>query len=157
VGYSTNGAPLDHHAFLWERGTMTDLGSLGGGNSDAEAINASGQIVGLSLTVSGQLHGFVWERGVMTDLGTLGSDFSEAKGINSAGQVVGFSSPTSEQVHAFLWQHGTMTDLGTLLGAGASFGINSSALGINAAGQVAGVSTAAGGGSTEHAVLWTLK
>src|SRR5262252_9779957 len=40
---------LDLHATRWDRWTLTDLGTLpGGNNSDANAINSLGQIAGLS-------------------------------------------------------------------------------------------------------------
>ena len=41
------------HAFLWQAGRMRDLGTLGGGFSDARGINDRGQIVGISETASG--------------------------------------------------------------------------------------------------------
>lgn len=37
------------HGFLWSRGKLTDLGTLGGRSSDAVAINDRGQIIGWSL------------------------------------------------------------------------------------------------------------
>ncbi|MGA2053009.1 MAG: DUF3466 family protein, partial [Opitutales bacterium] len=56
-------------AFLYENGTDTDLGSLGGGGSQAYGINNSGQIVGQSNTADSQTHAFLYENGNMTDLG----------------------------------------------------------------------------------------
>ena len=57
-----------------------DLGTLGGLGSRALAINGSGQIVGTSVTASGQTHAFLWQEGAMIDLGTLGGKYSEAAG-----------------------------------------------------------------------------
>jgi uncharacterized membrane protein len=36
------------HAFLWSNGTMTDLGTLGGNNSQGTALNDSGEVIGTS-------------------------------------------------------------------------------------------------------------
>jgi probable HAF family extracellular repeat protein len=123
----------------------TDLGSLGGNYSEAYAINPRGQIVGYSLTPSGETHAFLWQDGVMRDLGTPGGRFSYAMGINAAGQVVGYGDSASATTHALLWEDGKMEDLGTLGGA-------SEARAINAAGQIVGSSSVFGTGS--HAFLW---
>ena len=148
----------DPDGFLCDnrRGVSIALGSLSGpsGATGPNAINASGQVVGWSLTTDEQSHAFVWNKGVMTDLGTLpGDDYSNAKGISDAGQVVGESTklegdlpPTSR---AFLWKKGVMVDLGTL--PGMTWGVANA---INARGQVVGASGTGWPGSDAHAFLW---
>jgi probable HAF family extracellular repeat protein len=128
---------------------MLDLGTLGGSNSSASAINAGGQIVGGAQTASGDLHAFLWTpddrddlTGRMVDLGTLaGGVSSYATGINDFGQVVGFSDIGDFNYRAFLWtpdvphgSAGSMIDLGVLNPASAW----ALAQGINRDGQVVG-------------------
>lgn len=96
-----------------------DLGTLGGDESIAAAINAAQVVVGGGETADGKWHAFLYQDGVMTDLGTLGGDSSEAHDINVHGMVVGTSEmpdpcdPCRVLERAFLWQDGAMTDLGT--------------------------------------------
>ena len=73
------------HAFLWENGTLTDLGTLGG-DSLAVAVNEGGQVIGRSMTGSGE-HAFLWEDGQMTSLGVLEPEdrYSRALAVNDAG------------------------------------------------------------------------
>src|SRR6516165_3440412 len=58
------------HAFVWSNGTMTDLGTLGGLDSQGVAINGSGEVVGYSAgrnTVTGAE--FLWNGRNMKPLG----------------------------------------------------------------------------------------
>jgi len=114
--------------------SVIDLGTLpGGGESWAQGMNDSGQVVGGALTASGYYHAFLYSNGTMIDLGTLpGGLVSVARGINNSGQVVGESETGSGSTHAFLYSNGTMTDLGTLGGT------NSSAYAVNDSGEVVG-------------------
>src|SRR5580658_7644540 len=81
---------------------VTDL-TVGGGSSQANAVNASGQVVGWYTLTGGAQHAFSWQAGIMVDLGTLGgglADYSQAYALNDSGQVVGYSS-VGAVVHAF--------------------------------------------------------
>jgi probable HAF family extracellular repeat protein len=138
VGYS-GVAGGRFHAFVWKNGVMRDLGTLAGGESQANAINDDGVIVGWSRVASGAMRAVRWQNGVKRNLGTLGGRNSEARGINIFGVVVGWSETASGAKHAFVWKNGVMTDIGTLGGA------LSAAHGINRAGAVVGQSTTASG------------
>lgn len=59
VGFGDTGTG-ETHAFLWQNGTMTDLGTLGGSNSYAHGINNKGQIVGNSNKETGETHATLW-------------------------------------------------------------------------------------------------
>ncbi len=120
-------------AFLWQKGKMTDLGSLGGPGSMASGINAKGQIVGTALTGDGMMRGYLYRDKKMQDLGTLGGEFSGAEGINASGQTVGWAETGQGEFHAFLWKDGKMTDLGAALGSYFSMADS-----INKQGEVAG-------------------
>ncbi len=129
------------HAVLWQNGTVTDLGNLGGTmNNLAFNINNQGQVVGESdLPGDTTTHAFLWtEDDGIQDLGTLPVDFSSiALGINSKGQVVGLSFDASGNMRPFLWQNGVMTDLNTLIPAGSPLFLLAP-FNINSRGQIAG-------------------
>jgi probable HAF family extracellular repeat protein len=80
------------HAFLWRNGTITDLGSLGGGWSVPTAISNRGQVVGDSADATGLQSGFVWQHGGMTRLPApdrYAGDRTRALAINDHNQIVG--------------------------------------------------------------------
>ncbi len=118
----------DNHAFLWENGVMTDLGTPGGSWSAGLGINDLGQVVGYGGGADGQLHGFLWDAGVMTDLGV---DFW-AKAVNDAGQVVGKC-----ELGLCLWASGELTSLTDLLPGGHGWELTDG-IDINELGQIAG-------------------
>lgn len=134
-------------ASLWDRGTTTDLPTLGGDQVEAVAINDAGQIAGNSSVATGEEHAFLWDNGVMTDLGTLDRRISHATAINEAGEVVGHVEDSAGSTRAFFWANGVMTDLGTLGGT------DSLAAAINDAGQVVGSASTLSPGLA-HAFLW---
>ncbi len=108
------------HAFLYQNGTMIDLGTLGGPDSNGNAINENGQVTGWADRPDG-IHAFLYSDGVMKDLGTLGGYASVGYGISDDGKVVGSSiAADGAHYHAFLYANGVMTDLGTLPGSSGS-------------------------------------
>src|SRR2546429_6713778 len=60
VGWSQGSYPDPIHAFLWENGTMTDLGTLGGSTAQAYDINDKGQGVGVGSSSSRINHAVLW-------------------------------------------------------------------------------------------------
>jgi probable HAF family extracellular repeat protein len=145
VGESSISSGQENHAFLWEDGVMTDLGTLRQGfSSRARAINSRGQVAGLSsIRNVPPLNAVLWEKsGEIVPLGTLPGGFAAtALALNDRGQVVGGSRTANRDFHAFLWeQDNGMTDLGTV-----SPGDHQSiARAINNRGQIAGNSGALG-------------
>ena len=119
VGMIGASASSGSHAFLWQDGKMTDLGTRGRYASEARAINNKGQIVGVTIAPGIQdvelYRAFIWQNGQMSDMGTLGGRGSGAAAIDDDGQVVGLSDtdPTglSHLRNPFLWQNGQMVAL----------------------------------------------
>jgi probable HAF family extracellular repeat protein len=107
VGLANLADDQSHHAFFWKRGVLTDLGTLGG-NSNAWAINSSGQVVGAAVTMAGLVHAFLWERGSgMVDLNDFiapgsGLYLENAIYLNDRGQVSGDAVLDSGEERAYL-------------------------------------------------------
>jgi probable HAF family extracellular repeat protein len=131
---------------------MTGLGYLCGFSySAADAINASGQVVGTAW--SGDSYGspghvFLYSNGTMTDLGTLpGSLGSYACDLNDSGQVVGDAITASGQDLATIYSDGTWTDLNTLIAPGSGLTTLEQADAINDSGQIVGIGVGTNGTS----------
>jgi probable HAF family extracellular repeat protein len=118
--------PQQSRAFMWQGGTIKDLGTLGGSDALGELVNDRGQIAGWSLTDSTvnpatgvpTQHPFLWEHGKMRDLGTIGGTAVYlVNSLNNGGQIVGGMNVAGDQsYHPFLWDGHGLRDLGTFGG-----------------------------------------
>ena len=122
---------FNRHAFLFQGGSISDLGSFGGFSSGA-SINDWGQVVGsASDSPSGVAHAFLDVNGTLNDLDPATESY--ATSINDLGQVVGkFLTPDQTATHAFFYSQGSFSDIGL---AGSS---ETDAMAINTLGQIVG-------------------
>ena len=173
VGFSVPTGPFAIHAFRWQNGIMSDLGTLGGVNSytldDDHPVNEKGEIVGNSENAIPDPNGedvcnlgthlecvpFVWTDGTMTALPLLGGNNGNANGINNRGEIVGQAegpdpdpcSPFALQVSAVVWRNGQIERVLPAFGGSAAV-----AIAINDNGDAVGLSGC--NTSTFNAVLW---
>jgi len=114
AGFSNLSGNQSRHATLWRSGSILDLGTLGGPNSNVtwSVRDNRGIIAGIAQTATpdplGEYWsssaffpgpnnigyiclGFVWENGKMRALPTLGGNNGFATGANNRGQVVGWA------------------------------------------------------------------
>jgi probable HAF family extracellular repeat protein len=158
--------------FVWEKGVMKALPTLGGNNGFAAGANNRGQVVGWAennvqdpTCVPPQVLQFravLWEpkRDRTQDLPPLPGDTSSAAtAINDRGQVVGISGTCDQAVgrftaaHAVLWENGTVRDIGNLGGD-----TWNTPYAINQRGDVVGFASQPGDDPDNprlHAFLWT--
>jgi len=132
------------HALVWDHGTVTSIGNLGGVSWHTPMeINASGDVVGFSNPpgdTQGEFfpHAFYWSKSTgIVDLKLLdGHDFSQAFSINARRQVVGRSCAAAG-CRAILWDAAGMVDLNSIAVL-ATGDVLLSARDINDAGQITG-------------------
>jgi len=161
VGMAEPVALGSQHAVLWKNGVIYDLGSLGGPNTVAYAINDNGWVVGSADVPAvgnnaAATHAFVWipntpngTTGVMHDIGVLnGGTSTTATAINNNNTVVGWGIFGIDSTSGFVWdQANGLRDLAPLIvntntnvpGSIANFIERVS--GINSNGQICGTET----------------
>lgn len=144
------------------RYSISDLGTLGGGSSQASGLNNLSEVVGSSQTADGESHAFMYRNGQMFDVGTLpGGTTSHATAINDRGQVIGYSGINHygpqfrEWTQGFVWQDGEILALGALY-CRCSFNVRygtSRAFAIASGGEIVGDSET-NRGDVRHAFFW---
>ena len=150
--YDANG---DFFAFVWNKGKMKNLGTLGGDWSEAWGINDNGFITGQAY-IPGNVgaHVFLSKKGAaMTDLGTLAGPYSTGFAISRTGVIVGESTYAGggTNTHAFIYKNGKMKDVNRLVAPNSGW-VFTTASGINDAGQIVGSGTH---GGQQHGFLLT--
>ena len=159
VGYSTAPETSAPRAFVWQNGSLTNLGSYYPSRfaaTSARSVNGSGDVVGHgNVNDTEPPHALLFRHGQIRDLGTgLGpGSGSYANDINDAGVVVGgrYSAQDASR-RAAIWQNGKITGLGSLGGHDGPYGTDSEAYAINENGQVVGAAKPADG--PLHGFLW---
>ena len=97
-------------------GRCTNLGDLGGGAAAAYGINASGQVVGYSVTTGGiATHAFSYSNGTMTDLGTLGGATALRMQSTTADRSWATPKPSAAMTMHLFIATAPMLDLNTLV------------------------------------------
>lgn len=122
AGVANLAGDTEEHATLWQDGVVTDLGTLGGDNSNVDfpVKNNDGLVVGFAQTSATDplgetfctfyctpsqgacngsnqtCRGFRWRNGLMEPLGTLGGNNSAATGANNHGLVIGTAESATQ-------------------------------------------------------------
>jgi probable HAF family extracellular repeat protein len=177
VGAACLAGDVGFHAFRWQHGVMTDLGSLQGGPFSITYTNPNerGEVSGASNTQTPDPNGedfcfsftnliclgFLWRDGMMEALPTLGGNNSYAYQLNDHDQVVGVAENTTQdptctafnlEAKPVVWHNGTIQELPTIPGDPDGWGY-----GINDQGQIVGFTGACNAlvpATSLHAVLW---
>jgi probable HAF family extracellular repeat protein len=178
-GVASLPSDIQSRAFIWRRGVMTDLGTLGGPNSWSYfPLNERGTVTGGAETstldpASEDFCGFgtyltclpvLWRHGSIVRLPTLGGGNGAAFGLNNRGQVAGEAetnvaeptcvSPQVLQYRPVIWDRDGVHELPTFPGdpVGAALAVNDRAETVGWSGTCA-----PGYGAHEtffHALLW---
>lgn len=135
---------LSHWASALPQYTAIDLGTLGGNESGAYAVNNAGQITGFAAVAPDSIpHAILYSGATLHDLGALDGGVSAGFGISASGVAAGFARTLPDANYrdrAAIFSNGTIQNLGTLVGLASVDGQESQAYGINDSGQVTGQS-----------------
>jgi probable HAF family extracellular repeat protein len=157
-------------AFMWQNGTMTSLGTMGGTSSVATDINGTGQVVGYAKDATGNYQAFLWNGSSWQALASSYSGMnSAAYAINNGGLVGGtFQTDVKDpqgkytNYEAATWTGSTASTLQSLQNVGYEVwgGPVSQVYSISNTGIVVGKSSVGApygddlGDPASHAVIW---
>jgi len=169
VGFSSDSPNGFQRAVIWANNSILDISN--GLESQARGINDFGQVVGETITLTGNQEAFRWSDGASENLGTLATGrSSEAFSINNKGNVVGtaeaitgftfqtnpitgvITTITNFQNHAFLYSNGSMMDLNSLISTNSGWELYY-AFGINNSDQILGWGSMDGGDHIRSFIL----
>ena len=181
-GLSTTPGDQVTHGFFLENGVMTDMGTLGGPNSQALfGPGGAAQATGLAENGISDPNGedfcglgtnliclnFIWQNGVMMPLSTLGGNNAQGSDINNQGQMAGMAetstpdpncpAPQVLQFRPAVWTAGRIQALSVFPGDpdGAGFGINDRGDVVGGSGTCAAYDQRYGVPfQPQHALLW---
>ena len=145
VGASQTATNINGDAVIWIGTAIHDLGTDGGQNSQANAINGKFQVAGYGKPA------FLWSKtGGFKNLQPLkGSDSSVANSLNNFGMIAGYNTlGIGASSAAVVWTNTTPTSIGNLGGG------TSTALAVNDQCQVVGYSLLSDT-ITQHAFIWS--
>jgi probable HAF family extracellular repeat protein len=113
------------HGFLDDQGAFAQLDYPGSQDTQADAINNAGVIVGAYDINNSGPHGFIHQNGMFKNIDVPGGSFTYPTAINNKGVVAGYYQTPDFNVHGFLYRNGAFetVDYPNTIGTGLS-GIN---------------------------------
>jgi uncharacterized membrane protein len=116
--------------FVWDRGQLTLLPTLGGTGGQVTAIADNGLMVGWAAKPAGTQRAAMWDAsGQVTELGPFGGEgnafdtyASFATGVNNKGQIGGYTLVEGFRATPFRYEDGTFTALPLPVPSGTSRG-----------------------------------
>ena len=129
-------------AFIWTGSELNPVGTLGGLNSFAHAINDAGLVAGFSDTETGDICAFLWdEQQGMQNIGNMGGGGIVPWDISNTGKtvVVGYADDSQGLGIAIIWDEmNGLRDLNALIPPDSDWIRLREARGVNEAGQIVG-------------------